>query len=50
VALLHGSGEDRAFLFPSLFTLNFILWMWWRRGALCLFGMELAAFLGYVSE
>jgi hypothetical protein len=25
-------------------TRNFILGLWWRRGALCLFGIELAAF------
>ena len=28
----------------QFFTLNFILGMWWRRGALCLFSIEEAAF------
>ena len=30
--------------FAQFLTRNFILGLWWRRGALCLFGIELAAF------
>src|ERR1019366_1792380 len=34
----------------QFFTLNFIFGMWWRRDALCLFGIELVAFLGSISD